>query len=231
MTERLSDDHGLPVRVWDLPTRLFHWALAACVIGAVITARIGGNAIEWHLRLGLAALALLVFRLVWGGVGGHWSRFAQFLYSPAALGRYLRGRSRPDERVEVGHSPLGALSVFGLLAVVAAQVATGLVADDEIATTGPLVRFVDGALSLQATSWHRTWGQWLLLGLVLAHVVAIIVYRVRQGRDLVTPMIQGDKRLPPGTPASADGVMTRLLALAIFVAAVFLALWVERLGG
>lgn len=74
-----------PVRIWDLPTRLFHWALVACVLGSVISAKIGGNAAVWHMRLGYAVLALVAFRILWGLVGGRWSRFSSFVYSPAAL--------------------------------------------------------------------------------------------------------------------------------------------------
>ena len=85
------------VRIWDLPTRIFHWALAACIVALVITANVGGNAMVWHFRLGYTVLALLVFRLVWGLVGGRWSRFSAFLYSPARLLRYLRGMPHPEE--------------------------------------------------------------------------------------------------------------------------------------
>ncbi|MBN9324753.1 MAG: cytochrome B, partial [Delftia acidovorans] len=48
------------VRIWDLPTRLFHWLLAATVVGLVVTAKLGGNAMNWHLLLGHAMLALLL---------------------------------------------------------------------------------------------------------------------------------------------------------------------------
>ncbi|HJV60142.1 MAG TPA: cytochrome b/b6 domain-containing protein, partial [Albitalea sp.] len=98
----------LPVRVWDLPTRLFHWVLAACVVGSIVTAQVGGNAMPWHFRLGYAAFTLLLFRATWGVIGGHWSRFARFIYSPATVLRYLRQQSRPGEHHDVGHSPLGA---------------------------------------------------------------------------------------------------------------------------
>ncbi|MCU0968790.1 MAG: cytochrome b/b6 domain-containing protein [Rubrivivax sp.] len=219
-----------PVRVWDLPTRLFHWLLAASLVGSVITANIGGNAIVWHARLGYLALALVVFRIVWGFVGGRWSRFASFAYAPGTLWRYLRGGSRPHEHHDVGHSPLGALSVFALLALVAVQVATGLVADDEIAFTGPLNRFVDSATGLAATGWHRGWGKTLLLVFVGLHVAAIVYYRLARGRDLIGPMLGGDKRLPPGTPGSADGAAQRLLALVVAAASGGLATWVAALG-
>ena len=90
------------VRIWDLPTRVFHWLLAAAVICSVITAKIGGNAMAWHFRSGYLILTLLAFRLVWGLVGGRWSRFASFIYSPATLLRYLRGQARPEEHLDVG---------------------------------------------------------------------------------------------------------------------------------
>ncbi len=221
----------LPTRVWDLPTRLFHWVLAACVIGSVVTAKVGGNALEWHLRLGYVVFTLLAFRLVWGLVGGHWSRFARFTYSPAAVLRYLLGRSRDDEHHEVGHSPLGALSVFGVLGVLAVQVATGLVADDEIASTGPLIRFVSGAASSAATSWHKTWGQWLVIGLAVLHIAAITFYLLARRRNLVRAMIVGDKPLPAGVAASADHWRARGAAALLVTLCAAGVGWVVSLGG
>jgi cytochrome b len=218
------------VRVWDLPTRLFHWSLASLVIAAVVTAKIGGNAMLWHIRIGLTILALLAFRIVWGFVGGRWSRFGSFLFSPATSWRYLRGGSRVDEHHDVGHSPLGAWSVFALLAVLVVQVSTGLVADDEIATSGPLAAQVSTATSLAATRWHRTGGQWLILGLTALHLAAIAFYAIRR-RDLVRPMWHGDKPLGPGVPAARDDLATRMLALAIAAACAMGAAALARFGG
>ena len=216
----MSDDPSTtkPVRVWDLPTRLFHWALVLCVTGSVLTAKLGGNATAWHLRLGYAALALLVFRLLWGVVGGRWSRFSSFVVSPVALWRYLRGRPAAGDHFEVGHSPLGALSVLAMLAWLLVQVGSGLIADDEIATTGPLVRFVSNELSLAGTNYHKGLGQWGLYGLVGLHVAAILFYRWRKQRDLITPMLLGDKLLAADVPAARDSWATRLLALALLAA-------------
>jgi cytochrome b len=220
---------SVPTRVWDLPTRLFHWLLAAAVIGCVVTAKVGGGAMVWHTRLGLCVLALLVFRLAWGFVGGHWSRFARFVYAPGTLLRYLRGEVQPGERLDVGHSPTGALSVFAILAVLMAQVGLGLISDDEIAFVGPLNRYVSTETGLLATSLHKTWGQWLIIGLAVLHVLAIAVYLVKR-RNLVKPRIDGDKALPAGTPASADGLAQRTLALVLAAAAGGLAWWLARLG-
>ena len=221
----------VPVRVWDLPTRLFHWALAACVIGLVITGNVGGNALVWHMRLGLAVGALLVFRLLWGLVGGRWSRFSQFVRSPVAVLRYLRGDHRPGDHFEVGHNPLGSLSVLALLTLLAVQVASGLVADDEIAFTGPLYAWVSGATSALATGWHKGLGKLLLIVLVLLHLGAIGFYRWRRGKNLVGPMLHGDQMLPADTPASQDTLASRLRALSLLLACAAGAVWVASLAG
>jgi len=227
----MPDPHTVLVRVWDLPTRLFHWLLALGLVGSVLSAKIGGNAMVWHFRLGYLVFTLLAFRLLWGLVGGRWSRFASFVYAPATLWRYLRGRTRLDEPFEVGHNPLGSLSVFALLAVLAAQVGTGLVADDEIANLGPLNRFVAMDTGLAASGWHTQVGQWLVLGLVGLHLAAIAFYAWAKKTDLVRPMLSGDKALPAGTPASADGLAQRALALLLVAACAGAVGWVVGLGG
>ena len=220
-----------PVRVWDLPTRLFHWILAGCIVGSVVSAKIGGNAMVWHFRLGYVVLTLILFRLVWGLVGGHWSRFVNFIYAPATTLRYLRGQAGPGEHLDVGHSPTGALSVFALLAVLLVQVSSGLVADDEISNTGPLIKFVSGATTEVMTRWHKGYGQWLILGLVALHVAAIVYYRVRKNKNLVGPMLTGDKPLPRGVPASADHGRTRVLAAVLVAVCASFVGWLVSLGG
>ncbi|MGE0100169.1 MAG: cytochrome b/b6 domain-containing protein [Hydrogenophaga sp.] len=216
------------IRVWDLPTRLFHWLLAACVIGLVITGSVGGNWMTWHLRLGYAVLTLLLFRLVWGFVGGHWSRFAHFLYTPSSLLAYLRGQSPPEH--EVGHTPLGALSVFSLLLILAAQVGTGLMSDDEIAVSGPLARFVASETVSLATGYHTEVGKFIVIALVLLHILAILFYRFVRKQNLVRPMIVGDKELFVAVPQARDSAGTRWLALSILIACASAVAWLVQLG-
>jgi cytochrome b len=219
------------VRVWDLPTRAFHWVLALCVIGSVISAKIGGNALVWHMRLGYVVFTLLAFRILWGLMGGRWSRFVSFIYAPGTVLRYLRGASQPGEHHDVGHSPLGAFSVFGLLAILAVQVGTGLFADDEIATTGPLNKFVSSATGLSLTAWHKGWGQWLIIALVVLHIAAIVFYLVGRKNNLVRPMLTGDKALPATVPASTDGGTTRVIAAVLVALCGAGVAWLVSLGG
>ena len=219
------------VRIWDLPTRIFHWVLVLAVAASVITAHVGGNAMDWHFRLGYLIFTLLAFRLVWGFVGGRWSRFASFLYMPPTLLRYLRGGELPGEHLDAGHNPLGALSVFALLALLIMQVATGLVADDEIASQGPLNKFVSGAVAGGASTWHADIGQWILLSLIALHVGAIVYYLHGKQTNLVRPMIAGDKAMPAGTPAATDSAATRLFALVLALACAGAVAWVVGQGG
>jgi cytochrome b len=217
------------IRVWDLPTRVFHWALAVCIVGLVITGYIGGSTMAWHARIGYVVLTLLLFRLVWGLVGGRWSRFSSFLYAPTSLMNYLRGRPHPDHLI--GHNPLGAGSVFAMLAVLLAQVGTGLVGDDEISFTGPLNRFVESGKGLAATWYHKRVGQWLLLALVVLHIGAVLYYLLRKKENLITAMVGGDKLLERTAPESRDTAGTRGLALVVLGICAAAVTWLVSLGG
>ena len=221
------------VRIWDLPTRLFHWILVVAVVGMVVTGNIGGDAMNVHLRLGYLIATLLLFRLLWGVIGGHWSRFASFFPTPARLARYLRGQPSADDLA--GHNPLGALSVLALLLVLGLQVASGLFADDEIATSGPLTARASSAAVKLASRYHTTLGKLLIIALVVLHIAAI-VWHQRRGRNLVRPMVSGDKPKSQAgdVTASRDDAGTRVLALVLLAvcAAVVYALvrWGERAG-
>ena len=215
------------VRIWDLPTRVFHWVLALCFVGLIITGNVGGNAMVWHFRIGLGVLALLLFRLVWGLVGGRWSRFAAFIYSPRSIIQYIKGNGKPEH--SVGHTPTGAGSVFALLIVLLAQVGSGLISDDEIASAGPLVRFVSGATSNIATNYHTNIGKWIILALVLLHVAAILFYLWRK-QNLIKPMLSGDKQLTMVVPATRDDAVTRVAALLIFGGCIAFVAWLSSLA-
>ena len=215
------------VRVWDLPTRIFHWALVAGVLGLAISGTIGGNAMVWHFRFGYAVLTLLLFRIVWGLVGGRWSRFGAFIYSPQSVFNYLKGRGKAEH--SVGHSPIGAGSVFAMLGILLAQVGSGMFSDDEIAFAGPLTRFVSNASVSLATNYHKNIGKWIVLALVLLHIAAIVFYLWRK-HNLVGAMLHGDKELVTRVAPSRDDAASRTAALVVLAVCAGLVYWISTLS-
>jgi cytochrome b len=212
------------IRVWDLPTRIFHWTLAAAVIFSFTTGKVGGAWMEWHLRSGYAIATLLAFRMAWGFAGSRASRFTHFLRGPRAALAYARDTVRGRRPFTEGHNPLGGWMVIFLLAILALQAATGLFADDEIATQGPLAAKVSNALVARMTTIHK-YNEWVIVGAVAAHLVAVATYQWGLKVDLVRPMLHGWKQVPaelrPAEPARASN----LLAAAIAASAAALVYW------
>ena len=133
----------VPVRVWDWPVRVFHWTLLALVVFSVATAKVGGLWMDWHMRSGYAVLALVAFRIAWGFAGTRWARWSSFVHGPARALRYARTLVVPPHENTVGHNPLGGYMVVALVALLLSQAVTGLFANDDILTEGPLVKLVD----------------------------------------------------------------------------------------
>lgn len=217
------------VRVWDLPVRLFHWALVVLIIVAVVTQKIGGNAMEWHFRAGYSILALLAFRVIWGLVGSRYARFSSFLYGPSTIVGYVRGGKDALKRKYLGHNPLGSLSVFALLGVVLAQVVSGLYANDDIASEGPLVKFISKDLSDKFTWFHTEVSVNLIYLLVAMHVLAIAFYYFRKRQDLVKPMLTGDHEVEFDAAPANDSWSMRLFAAVILAACAAAVYWLINL--
>lgn len=201
-------------KLWDLPLRVFHWALACCVMASFVSAKIGGNAMVWHGRIGVTVVGLLAFRLAWGLIGSSYARFAQFVRGPNAIKAYLRGQWQGH-----GHNPVGALSVLAMLATFTALVATGLFANDDIAFEGPFYVLVGKEFSDRVASIHRLIEPLTIL-LVLAHVAAIAYYVRFKKETLIMPMITGWKP-GAGEAARGGGLVAFCIALAIGLAAAY----------
>ena len=203
-------------RVWDLPVRLFHWTLVALIGFSWWSAE--NHHMDWHIWSGAAVLSLLIFRLLWGFFGSSTARFSSFVRGPSAIRDYVGGRWRG-----IGHSPLGALSVIGLLAAVAVQTGLGLFAEDEDGLyAGPLARLVsiDGAEI--ARDFHEAFFN-LILTLSALHIAAILYYRLR-GKKLVMPMITGRGEIDGGAEPLRPGRWW--VALLCLVAAIGVTRWV-----
>lgn len=213
---RTDDLDPVASHVWDLPVRVFHWSLVALLIGAVVSVKVGGNAMVWHLRCGYAILTLVLFRFVWGVVGTHHARFASFVRGPGAIVGYARSIVERRHESHTGHNPLGGIMIVVMLVALLAQALLGLFANDDIATDGPLARLVSKEFSDALTSWHRRVA-WLIVALVAAHISAVGFYLVAFKENLVRPMVTGKKTLrgrrEPAPAINVTGRAAPLLAL------------------
>jgi cytochrome b len=190
----LSDD-PVVTRVWDWPVRIVHWAMVLLLIALLTTAKIGGNAMAWHMRAGESMLALVLFRVVWGFVGSRYARFVSFVRSPRAVVAYARSMFRPPHELHVGHNPLGGWMVIALLLALLVQTGTGLFTNDDVLTEGPLARLISKDLSDTISSFHRR-NAWIVVALVLAHIGAVLFYLFALRENLIKPMLDGAKTLP-----------------------------------
>jgi cytochrome b len=209
---------GVPIKVWDVPTRLFHWLLALAVTGALITVNLGEAWMHWHQRFGLAVIGLLGFRLVWGICGPSEARFIRFIATPQRLAAQWRG-----DWHGVGHTPLGSLSVLAMLALFTFQSVTGLFATDDVAVSGPWANAVSSQLSRLSSRWHRLTEEllWVLIGV---HLLAIAWHQLR-GKRLVGAMLHGRKM---ASDAAAQPRPARRGALVAAVAVAVLAVWLAK---
>ena len=200
------------IKVWDLPTRLFHWTLVLAFAFMWYSADKGGTMLAWHLRCGLLVLALLVFRVCWGFWGSDTARFGSFVRA-MQIGSYLRGTW--DKQAHPGHNPLGALMVAALLAAVLFQVLTGLFAAD--ADTFSYSGYLNGRVSEETGNAlrkiHLRFFNLLAL-LAAVHVVSILFYKFLKKHDLIKPMITGYKELEGRLPVLRFAGFGKLAAAA-----------------
>jgi cytochrome b len=225
MTKPNSELISAPV--WDVFVRAFHWSLVLLFAFSAITGKVGGGWIKWHMYSGYAILALVLFRIVWGFVGGEFARFTAFVASPIVAVRYGLGMLKKGAQHVISHNPLGGLMVVLLLLLLAAQAGFGLIGDDEIATTGPLARYVSNDLSIKAMSWHRQLGDILLI-LVAIHILAVLFHVLVKKEGLIRAMLNGKKNLPHDLAAQASAARPAsnargLIVLSIAIAVVAIA--------
>jgi len=163
-------------------------------------------------------------------VGGHWSRFVNFVPTPSKLLSYVQAVRTKQTPHSVGHNPLGALSVLAMLAVLLVQVLSGFMSDDEISNTGPWTALVSSEWVSRATEYHSDIGKVLLILLVVVHVATVLYYKRIKQDDLITPMLAGDKALPPETHNSRDTLTSRLFALSVLVGCGYVVYRLVNLG-
>jgi cytochrome b len=180
------------IYVWDLPTRLFHWLLVILVGTSIVTGEVGGSAMRYHEWSGFVILVLLLFRVAWGFVGSHESRFVEFIRNPVTVFHYATSLLRRNSRRYLGHNPLGGWSIVAMLLALFIQAGTGLFANDDIATQGPLYGWVSKETSNWLTGIH-VFNVNVILALISIHIFAVLFHLFFEHENLVTPMITGFK--------------------------------------
>jgi cytochrome b len=209
----------IQLKVWDVPVRLFHWALVLLFAFMIFSGKVKGDWMEWHMRAGYAILALVLFRILWGFAGSTHARFSSFLAGPSACIAFARKLLARAPAPSAGHNPLGGWMVLALLLALLFQTGTGLFANDDILIEGPLASLVTKARSDQLTGWHY-WNFNLLLALAAAHIIAVLYHAGFMKENLIGAMFTGVKRLPA---AAAGSVAARFaspwLALVLLVVA------------
>lgn len=211
-------------KVWDIPTRLFHWILVLLVASAYVTARLGW--IDWHFYVGYSILTLVAFRILWGFLGSDTSRFAGFVRGPAAAIAHLKHVARRQVEAEPGHNPAGAFMVLALLGLLLFQTVSGLFSNDGLFVEGPLAGLIAPDLSSRITGWHAFAFDLILIAVAL-HVAAILAYAVLLRQDLVRPMITGWRRLPAAAaapqlaPAWRAGLLLLIAAAGVWTVVTF----------
>jgi cytochrome b len=198
------------VRVWDLPLRLFHWAVVILVVAAYVTWRL--NWMDWHGRCGYAVLALALFRVLWGFFGSETARFARFLAAPRAAARHLSHALHREPDRQVGHNAAGGWMVLLLVLLLLGETLSGLYVANDVADQGPLTELTPAPVANAITALH--WILWdALLAAVALHLFAILVYAAAKGQNLLRPMLTGWKLLPADVrqPAMASPVRAAIL--------------------
>lgn len=232
----MANKNSENVRVWDLPVRLFHWALVILMAVSYFSGEAGGDWMKLHFWSGYTILTLVLFRILWGFLGSTTARFSNFVRGPGAVFGHLRemlGRHGPHD---VGHNPVGGLMVVALLFAVLLQAATGLFsADTDMGTVnGPLATKVADKVVEKATAFHHVWIK-LILVMIALHVLAAIVYLIWKRQNLIRAMITGRKPrrdvTAEGKPVPALTFGSGRLAFSLLVASAAIVYFVVRLGG
>jgi cytochrome b len=208
---------GRTAPVWDLPVRLFHWGLVACVVTAAATGFLfPANWLSLHVWAGAGVGALILARLVWGVTGSTYARFANFTLAPAAVLAHLKDISSGRVHREGGHNPLGAWMVVALLLMLSGIVVSGLLMLGGMFKQGPGKGFLSFALGDFAREPHEILA-WLLLALVAAHIAGMAFESRRSGENLARAMVTG-RKAEGFVPAPKAYVARNGLALAVVVA-------------
>ncbi|MDH5748999.1 MAG: cytochrome b/b6 domain-containing protein [Rhodospirillales bacterium] len=221
-----STEKTTSIRVWDLPTRVFHWTLVVLVVLGWITGEAGDELFWTHLGVGYAVLALVVFRLAWGVLGTRHARFSDFVHPWPAVRDQALSLLRLSPSRHVGHNPLGGWMIVALLTVLSLLIGTGLFAGEE-GEAGPWAHIVEPWLADGLEEVHEVLNA-VLWGLIAAHVAGVLVDSLLAGENLVRAMWTGEKNISvTGDTLKIEkvGIFRLATSLILAAAAVVVVVW------
>jgi len=189
-------DSARKIRVWDLPTRVFHWSLVALVAIGLIT---GFLAPEWwmgvHTWAGYGTVVLVVFRLVWGVFGSEFSRIETFAFTPSEVFSHIRELIFLKPRHYIGHNPSGAMMIFALIFILAGITLSGLMTLGGEENQGPLAGAANYQIGDIAGEIHNALTI-VLCVLIVLHVGGVLLEMRVTGENLIRSMLDGFKDVP-----------------------------------
>jgi len=206
----------MKILVWDLPTRLFHWLLAASFVVAYLS---GGeeNWLAVHVFSGYLMLGLLGFRLVWGFVGGRYARFSSFHFSLREGLGYLKQVFAGTAQRHLGHNPAGSWAVYLLLALTLLAGLSGLVTLAGQEGQGPLAAWVPYGSAKAFKEVHEALVN-AMLAMVILHLAGVALESWRHRENLARAMLAGCKEGAPDAATPSRRLFSALLLLAAVVA-------------
>ncbi|HXS72637.1 MAG TPA: cytochrome b/b6 domain-containing protein [Rhodanobacteraceae bacterium] len=205
----------MPTKVWDMPTRAFHWALAVLILLQYGTADWHWLNMQWHVRFGYATLALILFRIIWGFAGSQTARFRDFVRGPRRVIGYARDLLAKRAGFNIGHNPLGGWSVLAMLSCLLLQTFTGLFSSNRRHTEfGPWAAHIPEAWTRRMTEIHQI-NQNVLLVLIGLHIAVVLAYWIGKDENLIGPMLHGRKPLAPMVPLRFVSLRRALMMIAL----------------
>ncbi len=221
---RAADEGQPETLAWDLPTRLFKWTLVVLIITAWVSSGFADPDMTVHKAAGYGILTLLVYRVLWGFVGGSTARFASFVSSPSTVLAYVRALRAGAARPYLGHNPAGGLMILGLLVACLIQVVLGLCSTDGVMASGPLADVIGDTWAARAATLHAIWF-YVILGLAIVHIAVNLFYQLIKRENLIGAMITGRKAAriyADGRFAKRGSNAVALLCLGVAAALVYL---------
>jgi len=188
-----------PIKVWDLPTRLFHWLFVASFIISFITQG-DSRYLHFHVVSGYLFTGLLIFRLIWGLVGTHHARFKNFYYPISKVIDHVKNLNNKSQKEYIGHNPTGGWAIFLIILGSGLTAIFGLLVFGAQENYGPFASFFSFQQASLFSNLHFTFA-WFTTAIVVIHITGVLVETTVFKNNVLMPMITGYKKIGYSAPS------------------------------